>query len=103
MVYTIPHSCGAKYIGQMQRCVNDRLQEHNASLKGASSGHLAVHVRDCGCTPILEETKILAHYVERRSREVLEVWEIARSEKNCISVPCISLRKKERVLLESAA
>lgn len=40
-----------------QRCASDMLREHNVSLINAPSGRLPVHVRDCGCTLILEKSK----------------------------------------------
>lgn len=47
VVNFIPFSYGASFIRQTGRCLNDRLREHNASLRAAPSGHLAVRLRDC--------------------------------------------------------
>lgn len=52
-VYQIPFTCGKVYIGQTGRCLNLRLREHRSSLTGTASSHLALHCRDCACTPLL--------------------------------------------------
>lgn len=52
VVYKNPLSRGCFYVGQAGRCVNDRMCEHANSLRGAASGHLAIHCNMSGCQPV---------------------------------------------------
>ncbi|CAN7979102.1 unnamed protein product, partial [Ixodes persulcatus] len=69
VVYKIPFTCGNVYIGQTGRCINTRLREHALTLKSTPSGHLAMHVRDCSCTPLLSDTKVMRRFKDKRNRE----------------------------------
>ncbi|XP_042148898.1 uncharacterized protein LOC121837360, partial [Ixodes scapularis] len=95
IIYEIPLSCGKVYLGQSGRCINVRLREHALSLNSTPAGHLAVHVRDCGCTPRFPETKVLKHFKDQKTREVYEACKIANKGLACISTPSIALTAKE--------
>lgn len=100
VVYEIPLSCGQVYIGQSGRCINVRLREHDLALKASPAGHLAVHVRDCNCTPLFKNTKILKRLNEKTSREICEAHMITRKAGQCISAPSVALSKREIQYLE---
>lgn len=55
VVYSIPHSCGSTYNGNIQRCVNNTLRENKSFLNGAPPGHLAARLRESGCSARLEK------------------------------------------------
>lgn len=95
VVYVIPFTCGKVYVGQSGRCINVRLREHALSLKSSPSGHLALHVRDCGCAPLLSGTTILTRSPDKRTREILEAEVIETKGDDCISAPSVTLSSKE--------
>ncbi|XP_040079191.1 uncharacterized protein LOC115318693, partial [Ixodes scapularis] len=100
VVYKIPLSCGKSYIGQTGRCLNDRLREHDYSLKATVGGNLPLHCRECTCRPLFRETNILGKNKDKLTREVLEAFYILREDRNCISVESVTLTNKERKFLE---
>ncbi|CAN7945243.1 unnamed protein product [Ixodes hexagonus] len=100
VIYEIPLTCGKVYVGQTGRCVNDRLREHALTLKSAPAGHLAVHVRDCHCSPLLNNTKVLRRYGDKRTRELFEAQTIITRGNTCISAPSVTLSPKELHYLE---
>ena len=102
VVYEIPLSCGAVYIGQTGRCVNDRAREHAAATRASPSGHLAIHCNRCPCTPVLHDIKILARYRDRTSREVHEAYAIRDKGAECISEASLALSKSEFEYLSEA-
>lgn len=95
VVYMIPISCGKVYIGQSGRCVNERLMEHNASLKASAHSHLAMHCHKCGCYPVLHETEILFRHKDQATREIVEAFHIRKRGPDCVSQPSITLHDKE--------
>ncbi|XP_064464986.1 uncharacterized protein LOC135376414 [Ornithodoros turicata] len=95
LVYKIPLTCGKYYIGQTGRCLNVRLLEHAAALKNTPSGHLAVHVRDCGCTPLFDCTCTLAKHPNQTVREIHEAFNIFQHGPECVSSPSIALSSAE--------
>lgn len=95
VVYEIPMTCGMTYVGQTGRCVNDRTREHAASTRTTPSGHLAIHCNRCSCTPAFNDTKILARYKDKVSRELHEAYAIRTRDKNCISDTSVSLSTNE--------
>lgn len=95
VVYEIPFSCGHVYVGQTGRCLNIRLREHHSSLKGAPSTHLALHSRQCGCSPMWKETSVLFRHRERVTREITEAYVIERQGSKCVSQPSLLLHQKE--------
>lgn len=99
VIYEIPFTCGKTYVGQTGRCVNTRLREHATSLKSTPAGHLAVHVRDCKCQPILTKTKILRRFRDKTSREIYEAFTIKEKEDACVSAPSVELTDKELLYL----
>ncbi|KAM7309456.1 hypothetical protein ISCGN_013087 [Ixodes scapularis] len=99
-VYAIPLSCGATYIGQTRRCLNDRLQEHQMDAERAASQHpIVIHWRKCpGCAPNFTGTKAMGGHCERAGRQITEAYRMATSPQN-ISTPSISLSRKEIIFL----
>ncbi|CAN7980436.1 unnamed protein product [Ixodes pacificus] len=95
VVYEILFSCGKVYVGQTGRCVNIRLREHELSLKSSPAGHLALHVRDCKCTPLFHRTKTLRQFSDQRTRELYEAQVTAAEGDTCISAPSVALSAKE--------
>lgn len=98
VVYSVPLSCGKKYIGQTGRCLNERLKEHHYNVTKAISGHLGLHCRDCSvrvCSPIFSETTVIAKNKHKNTREIIEAAEIARLKDNCVSMPSLTLSQKE--------
>ncbi|KAG0445277.1 hypothetical protein HPB47_017438 [Ixodes persulcatus] len=97
-VYSIPLVCGAEYIGQTGRCVNDRLREHAKEISSPSpdSFHPVVaHAKNCpSCTPDFSKTKILGGHKSRFGREILESLHIKSSVSN-LSSPSLSLSDRE--------
>ncbi|CAN7984562.1 unnamed protein product, partial [Ixodes hexagonus] len=100
VVYSIPLSCGRRYVGQTGRCVNDRLREHRYSVFKVVSGHLGVHCRDCGCTPAFDKCQVVFRNKDRVTREIIEARDIARLGQDCVSAPSLVLSDKERRYLE---
>lgn len=86
---------GKVYIGQTGRCINTRLREHALTLKSTPSGHLAMHVRDCSCTPLLSDTKVIRRFKDKRNREIFEAQTIQANGGNCVSTPSLALTEKE--------
>ncbi|XP_077546657.1 uncharacterized protein LOC144159197 isoform X2 [Haemaphysalis longicornis] len=56
-----------------------RLGEHELSLKGAISSHLAEHCCECryrgGCRPLFHDTKIVFKHVRQMTREIAEAFQ----------------------------
>lgn len=84
--------CGKVYIRQTSRCVNDRLREHDLSMKNGTGSHLPHHCRECGkgCLPRLTETIIIgksrdtvaqelreAYFIQKKKQRRLYQWSIA--------------------------
>ena len=92
VVYGIPLTCGALYVGQTERCLNHRLREHAGNVKRSSSNsNLADHVKAGGCSPSFADTKILhSGQKDLFGRLVLEALEIHRRS-NTISEPSVQL------------
>ena len=67
VVYQIPFTCGKVYIGQTGRCLNIRLREHRSSSTGTASSHLALHCRDCACTPLLDKAIVLYKHRDQKA------------------------------------
>lgn len=98
VVYAIPlHPCGQLYIGQTERCVNDRLREHAQKInkKEDKGAHLVAHVTACGCDARFYETTILGRSGNASSRLALEAFFIKQNRERCISEPSISLLDAE--------
>ncbi|CAN7944504.1 unnamed protein product [Ixodes pacificus] len=96
VVYEIPLSCGRDYLGQTGRCWNDRLREHAASLGSGHGSHLPIHCRDCGCSPALDNTKVVGRMSGKLEREIMEAARIlACGPDHCISVASVHLTNRE--------
>lgn len=61
VVYQIPVKCGACYVGQTARCINDRLTEHKRAVKTkAESSESAKHLSSCNkCVVVWQNTMVL--------------------------------------------
>lgn len=47
---SISFACGKYYIGQTDRCINDRIKKHAAPVRGASAGHLSAQCKTWKCS-----------------------------------------------------
>lgn len=94
-VYLIPLSCGRCYIGQTGRCLNNRLMDHRASLKAHPSSNLCLHCRDCKCSPLFHETRVLSRHRDRTAREVAEAFYIHKYGDTCVARPSVTLHQLE--------
>lgn len=106
VIYNIPLTCGKVYIGQTGRCINDRLREHCALIRGQGAGHLSYHCRQCKrqgkCEALFERVTILGRGRTKTEREIIESLYISQQEEgNCGSVSSISLSDKEIAFLQS--
>lgn len=103
VVYSIPLSCGKVYIGQTERCVNDRLREHAQKLikRDDKYAHLVAHCIMCGCDAGFSETKILGRSKRKTAREVLEAFHIEKHKDQCVSTPSLSLFPSELQFIRS--
>lgn len=99
VVYSLPLSCGKRYIGQTGRCLNERLKEHAYSVSSTVSGHLGIHCRDCGCVPEFHLCAVVKRHRDQLTREILEALEIAKLGDACVSRPSVALSEKEVVYL----
>lgn len=95
VVYEIPFTCGKIYVGQTGRCINERLREHALALRSSPAGHLAIHARDCMCSAVFSQTKILRRFRSKRTRELYEAQTIVSRGAVCVSAPSIALSPKE--------
>lgn len=95
VVYQIPLSCGKVYVGQTGRCVNERLREHDLSIKNHASGHLPNHCSACTCKPLCEplfkQVKILCRCKNSRAREIRKAYHIRKKGHDCVSEMSIVL------------
>lgn len=107
VVYKIPLSCGAQYIGQTGRCLNKRLQEHKNNLENDKElSYLVSHCKKCEvmkkkkkkCTAIWRSTKVLYTHSEQTTRELMEAFYISQ-EASCVSKPSVILCDKEIAFL----
>lgn len=70
VTYEIPLTCGRVYIGQMERCFNERAREHALTIRNSAGGNLLEHCKRCDrkkqCgrkkerKPLLQKTRFLA-------------------------------------------
>lgn len=95
VVYRTPFSCGACYVGQTGRCLNDRLREHANNVRGGKDGFLAQHVSTCGCTPLFEKTTVLCKIKEENVRIIYEAAQMELESSACVSKPSVALSDKE--------
>ena len=83
-VYEIPcRDCSQSYIGQTNRRINVRRDEHaNAVAKDERTSSLAQHVKATGHTIEFEKTKILANIEQKTKRIIREAIEIEKRPRN---------------------
>lgn len=102
VVYKIPFKCGRCYVGQTGRCLNVRLKEHLANLKGRPETHLAMHCASCSagsCSPFFNQTDVMYTHPNQTTREIVEAWHISRLQDMCVSHPSVALNESEIDLL----
>lgn len=93
VIYSIPLTCGDKYIGQTGRCSNDRLRERNKDVEKGVKGHIAARIVICSaCHPEFENCKIIGSHSDQISREA---FNIKSNKYNCVSAPSVVLSEKE--------
>lgn len=95
VVYSIPLSCGRRYIGQTGRCFNERAREHNLNVRNQTGGFLGEHCKRCGCTPDFQRTQFLKKAKDKTEREIMEAFFIHKAGDNCVSRPSIVLSDAE--------
>ena len=101
VVYSIPLSCGKRYIGQTGRCINERFREHASNVTKEQGGLLALHCKDCTCKPLLQEADVVCNHRNKYVREIIEAEMIQRLGDNCVSSASIFLSNKELQFLRS--
>lgn len=77
VVYSIPLICGKVYVGQSGHCVNDRLREHQLSIRKKTPSHLSRYCFSCEdkpCQPLLKVTRVLSRNRQRVGRELIETF-----------------------------
>ncbi|KAM7302846.1 uncharacterized protein ISCGN_018354 [Ixodes scapularis] len=108
-VYSIPLGCGAQYIGQTGRCLNDRLREHANEVQQAASNPslhsqhpIAQHVGSCpSCEPVFSATTTVGTHRSRYGREIIEAFAMRHSPQNigspslCLSDADVSFLRPE--------
>ncbi|KAM7283723.1 uncharacterized protein ISCGN_000829 [Ixodes scapularis] len=108
-VYSIPLGCGAQYIGQTGRCLNDRLREHANEVQQAASNPslhslhpIAQHVGSClSCEPEFSATTTVGTHRSRYGREIIEAFAMRHSPQNigspslCLSDADVSFLRPE--------
>ncbi|KAM7306809.1 uncharacterized protein ISCGN_010468 [Ixodes scapularis] len=85
---------------QTGRCLNIRLREHRSSLTGTASSHLALHCRDCACTPLLEKAVVLYKHRDQKAREIVEAHRIKKEGSACVSQASLILLDNEVEFLD---
>lgn len=97
VVYDIPLTCGRRYVGQTERCLNTRLREHRNNCQLITHpGNLATHVSQCKCEPLFEKTTILSQVHDKMERVITESYMMTQAHADeCISAPSINLSSKE--------
>lgn len=74
VVYSIPLFCGNVNIGQSGQRINERMREYRANIRNGTGSNLALHVRQCTCTPDLEGVTIVGHGVSEQERELQKAF-----------------------------
>ncbi|XP_042145540.1 uncharacterized protein LOC121835424 [Ixodes scapularis] len=98
VVYSIPLSCGDRYIGQTGRCLNTRLREHVLEVSRASDDTfhpIVVHQRLCtNCEARFQDTCTIGRHKNKLGREIIEAYKIAHDDHN-IAAPSLALSRNE--------
>lgn len=94
IVYEIPFSCGRVYLGQMRRCITDRVREHRAALSISQPGNLAAALSKVWLRFFFHRTRALRTYRGRYVREVVEVYHIQKTGSVCVNAPSLGLLKE---------
>lgn len=72
VVYGLPFSCDAIYIGQTGRCVNLRLSKPEANCSTNALPHVVAHCKECGCVSQYEKTSIINRSNDQTTLEIIE-------------------------------
>lgn len=92
VVHEVPLTCESVHIGQTGRCLNDRLREHQLSVKSKTSPNLRLHCGACSeathkpCLPLLAKTEVFRSR-DRVARELAEECFITKT--GCAGDPSI--------------
>ena len=83
-VYVIPCSCGAPYIGETGRSINQRISEHATDLRHgrAKSSALAEHAEKTKHQVCIEEAQVIARVAQFHHRKLREALEIEKRPLN---------------------
>lgn len=60
------------YMGQTGRCLNMRLLEYRQRTEKGKDGFMAQHCSECGCTPNLAHSAIIAETSNEQKRLIVE-------------------------------
>src|SRR6266436_743405 len=105
VVYKIPLSCGAAYIGQTGKCVNARLTEHSREKENKNEAYknLLNHTITCRCEPDFEKTQLIGTSGRSKiARELLEAYLIKNEIDTTISEASVKIIQEEFEILQSA-
>ena len=77
-IYSIPCSCGEKYIGEIGRAINIRIKEHCVDIRHEriKKSAIAEHSQKTNHHICIEDAKVIAieeNYNRRRVREAIEI------------------------------
>lgn len=101
VVHRIPLSCGDGYLGQTDRCLNDRLRGHSYPLRATVEGLLPLHCRVCTCKPKFSGVTVLDKHRDRVFGKIIEASFISCLGLGCVGEPSVSLSGNELGYLRS--
>jgi hypothetical protein len=103
-VYCIPLSCNKIYVGQIGKCINQRLTQHYTNLIKPSKdvySCLVDHVKTCQCEVKLEKSVAIHKGIGNQcEREIWEAYTIISRGSLAISQTSISLVESEIQILK---
>lgn len=91
------------YVGQTERCLNDRLREHAQKIKKKEDKymHLAAHATACECEPRLLDMQVLGKSTRLSARVMLKAYFIEKNKDQCVSEPFVAFFPTEIFLLDA--
>ena len=99
VVYSVPFTCGAEYIGQTGRCLNQRLAEHADETRDLENSNLKLHLLECVCEPDFAGSSVLGRHSTMTGREILEAFFIRK--RGAVSSPNVTLLDEKVRCLET--
>lgn len=97
VIYEIPLSCGATYVGQTKRGIKIRLKEHKDSIRKQSEiSTIAQHIKQYNCCIKEEKVKILDVEKNDFKRKIKEALYIYKNQ-NCISKPSLIIEEVQNL------